>query len=172
MKFSADNNIYEGQVIQHITNFKYLRATGSADNFASQLINTIKETSIDCQIYEKNNTKEGIVCFNFNNPSKEEYSFVPNYELDSTYVNTVANNTVVKHIWKEPVREIKRTVKDKDGKSKVIAYAARELIPKEKYEIYDMDDYNTALLNPDIKPVMIATMEKDETTNKLKMNFI
>jgi len=41
LKFSADNNTYEGQVIQHITNFKYLRATGSADNFASRLINTI-----------------------------------------------------------------------------------------------------------------------------------
>ena len=42
-KFSADNNTYEGQVIQHITNFKYLRATGSADNFANRLINTIKK---------------------------------------------------------------------------------------------------------------------------------
>ena len=29
--------------LQHITNFKYLRATGSADNFASRLINTIKK---------------------------------------------------------------------------------------------------------------------------------
>ena len=43
LKFSTDNNTYEGQVIQHITNFKYLRATGSADNFASRLINTIKK---------------------------------------------------------------------------------------------------------------------------------
>lgn len=41
LKFSADNNTYEGQVIQHITNFKYLKATGSADNFASRLISTI-----------------------------------------------------------------------------------------------------------------------------------
>lgn len=43
LKFSSDNNTYEGQVIQHITNFKYLRATGSADNFANRLINTIKK---------------------------------------------------------------------------------------------------------------------------------
>jgi ABC-type multidrug transport system fused ATPase/permease subunit len=43
LKFSADNNTYEGQVIQHITNFKYLKATGSADNFAGRLINTIKK---------------------------------------------------------------------------------------------------------------------------------
>jgi len=41
LKFSADNNTYEGQVIQHITNFKYLKATGSAENFASRLISTI-----------------------------------------------------------------------------------------------------------------------------------
>ncbi|MDA7495531.1 DEAD/DEAH box helicase, partial [Nitrosopumilus sp.] len=142
------------------------------DKITEQLINTIKETSIDCQIYDKNNKKEGIVCFNFNNPSKQEYSFVPNYELDSTYVNTVANNTIAKNIWNEPVRAIKRTVKDKSGKSKEITYAARELIPKEKYEIYDMDEYNAALLNPDIEPTMIATMEKDGTTNRLKMNFI
>lgn len=43
LKFSADNNTYEGQVIEHITNFKYLRATGSADNFANRLIDTIKK---------------------------------------------------------------------------------------------------------------------------------
>ena len=43
LKFSADNNTYEGQVIQHITNFKYLKATGTADNFANRLINTIKK---------------------------------------------------------------------------------------------------------------------------------
>ena len=43
LKFSADNNTYEGQVIQHITNFKYLKATGSADNFANRLISTIKK---------------------------------------------------------------------------------------------------------------------------------
>lgn len=43
LKFSSDNNTYEGQVIQHITNFKYLRATGSADNFANRLISTIKK---------------------------------------------------------------------------------------------------------------------------------
>ena len=43
LKFSTDNNIYEGQVIQHITNFKYLKATGSADNFANRLVGTIKK---------------------------------------------------------------------------------------------------------------------------------
>lgn len=43
LKFSADNNTYEGQVIQHITNFKYLKATGAADNFAKRLVGTIKK---------------------------------------------------------------------------------------------------------------------------------
>lgn len=45
-QFSSENNIFEGQVIQHITNFKYLRATGMADSFATRLIKTINEIEV------------------------------------------------------------------------------------------------------------------------------
>lgn len=40
-KLTANSNIYQGQVIQHVGNYKYLRATGMTKNFSKRLIKTI-----------------------------------------------------------------------------------------------------------------------------------
>lgn len=42
-KLTTDSNIYQGRVIQHVGNFKYLRATGMVDSFAARLENIIKK---------------------------------------------------------------------------------------------------------------------------------
>jgi ABC-type multidrug transport system fused ATPase/permease subunit len=36
-KFTDESNIYQGNVIQHVANFKYLRATASVENFTKRL---------------------------------------------------------------------------------------------------------------------------------------
>jgi ABC-type multidrug transport system fused ATPase/permease subunit len=41
-KLTGDSHIYQGQVIQFIAHYKYLRATGRAKEFANHLENTIK----------------------------------------------------------------------------------------------------------------------------------
>lgn len=40
-KLTGDSNVYQGQVIQHVANFKYLRATGMVEKFSDQLRDTI-----------------------------------------------------------------------------------------------------------------------------------
>ncbi|HSI77979.1 MAG TPA: ABC transporter ATP-binding protein [Lunatimonas sp.] len=40
-KLTGDSNLYQGQVIQHVANFKYLRATGRVEKFSDQLRETI-----------------------------------------------------------------------------------------------------------------------------------
>lgn len=40
-KLTFDSNIYQGQIIQHVANFKYLRATGLAEYFGDRLKSTI-----------------------------------------------------------------------------------------------------------------------------------
>ncbi|WP_202946847.1 ABC transporter ATP-binding protein [Nitritalea halalkaliphila] len=40
-KFTDDSNVYQGRVIQHVANFKYLRASGTTEKFANQLKSVI-----------------------------------------------------------------------------------------------------------------------------------
>jgi len=41
-KFTKDANSYQGQIIQHVANFKYLRATGLVEKYAKKLRKSIK----------------------------------------------------------------------------------------------------------------------------------
>jgi hypothetical protein len=62
---TTDESLYETSLIK--------------DNAISQLIKTVKETSIDCNIYP-NNEQENLVCY-APTPSLK-YSYKPNYEDD------------------------------------------------------------------------------------------
>jgi subfamily B ATP-binding cassette protein MsbA len=52
--FTTGSNLYQGQVIQHITNFKYLKATAFLIKFGKRLKTTIREV-------ERSNRKIGIL---------------------------------------------------------------------------------------------------------------
>lgn len=45
-KLTKDSNVYQGQIIQHVANFKYLRATGLVDKFADKLNKSIQEIEL------------------------------------------------------------------------------------------------------------------------------
>lgn len=45
-KLTKDSNVYQGQIIQHVANFKYLRATGLVDKFANKLNKSIQEIEL------------------------------------------------------------------------------------------------------------------------------
>lgn len=45
-KLTKDSNSYQGQIIQHVANFKYLRATGLVDKFADKLNKSIQEIEL------------------------------------------------------------------------------------------------------------------------------
>jgi subfamily B ATP-binding cassette protein MsbA len=42
-KFTKDSNLYQGQIIQHVANFKYLRATGLVENYGDKLRKSINQ---------------------------------------------------------------------------------------------------------------------------------
>lgn len=50
--------------------------------FSTQLITAIKESSIDCSIYNASNSKEGLNCLSFSDNDKSAYSYNPNIEDD------------------------------------------------------------------------------------------
>jgi ABC-type multidrug transport system fused ATPase/permease subunit len=45
-KLTKDSNIYQGQIIQHVANFKYLRATGLVHKFGKKLHKSIEEIEV------------------------------------------------------------------------------------------------------------------------------
>ena len=45
-KFTDDSNIYQGNVIQHVANFKYLRATAMVENFTKRLEHVIQKIEV------------------------------------------------------------------------------------------------------------------------------
>ena len=42
-KLTVSNNVYQGQIIQHVSNFKYLRATGTVNKYGDKLKYTINK---------------------------------------------------------------------------------------------------------------------------------
>jgi len=42
----------------------------------------MKEASIDCSVYTKNNSQEGVQCFQFNNAKPNEFIYTPDYKTD------------------------------------------------------------------------------------------
>jgi ABC-type multidrug transport system fused ATPase/permease subunit len=45
-KLTDDSNVYQGRVIQHVANFKYLRATGMVENFSDRLESVIHKIEV------------------------------------------------------------------------------------------------------------------------------
>ena len=63
---TTDQSLYEIAVIKN--------------NLTKQLLNSIKESSIDCALYD--NSKEGLVCYNYGFARTNEFSSFPTYEED------------------------------------------------------------------------------------------
>jgi hypothetical protein len=90
-----------------------------------QILKSIKEASIDCNVHSKSDTDEDVVCMSFgSNPSKEEYSYVPSIEKESGDVISKVNKKVVK--WKA-----------KEFPIQGVIYAYKE----DTQELYDYNSY-------------------------------
>ena len=88
------------------------------------LLRSIKESAIDCNIHVRGENKENLQCFSIGNPSKDRFAYVPN--IANQEEDRVAN------INKERVTWTATTVKIQG-----IQYAYR----KETGEVYDLDSY-------------------------------
>ena len=62
-----------------LTSYELLYQISSIkETFSSQIINAIKESSIDCAVFNKSNSKEGLNCLSFYGTNKNDYSYSPN----------------------------------------------------------------------------------------------
>lgn len=111
-------------------------------NLTAQLTDAIKESSFDCYIYSNGK------CVNFGDPTKEKFSYVPDYSEQQNDTTVQANKEAIEWTGK-PIRL--------NG----VDYVYRRM-NKKVLNIYDKASYEAAILDPTIIPLQIGTLEKNE----------
>lgn len=102
------------------------------EKISKQLLNAVKEASIDCSVYNKPGTKDAIKCFSFGKTSPKNFSYQPSISNEESDSITELNKPKI--TWK--AKEIKLPI---DGIKKTFARNPST------NEIYDLDDYNEAV---------------------------
>jgi hypothetical protein len=108
-------------------------------NLTNQLTEAIKESSFDCYIYSNGK------CVNFGDPSKNKFSYVPDYSDEQNDTTLQANKIAIE--WRGKPINI-------NG----VNYIYRRISP-ELLNIYDKKTYENALNDPNITPIQIGTLE-------------
>ena len=111
-------------------------------NLTAQLTEAVKESSFDCYIYSNGK------CVNFGDPTKDKFSYVPDYSEQQNDTTVQANKEMIQWTGK-PIRL--------NG----VEYVYRR-ISKKVLNIYDKHSYEAALQDPTIIPLQIGTLEKNE----------
>ena len=114
------------------------------EQLSTQLLTGIKEASIDCAIYTKSNTKEGLVCLSFGQPKASEFSFNPNYAQDESDTVAAINRVTVN--WEA------RTFSDKFGK--------KYMLRTDTNQVYDYDSVIQAKKTPGFMPRLLGKLVK------------
>ena len=146
-KFDGKSPVTSDQTLFEISQIK--------SNITKQLLNAVKEASIDCNIHS-GNTKEGLVCLNFGSTSSNKYSFTPsisNEEQDS--VRTGLNEGIIE--WSA----VEITING-------VVFALRE----DTDQLYDYDSYVYARGHPGAKPRLLADVVRNEAGEIVGANVI
>jgi cysteine sulfinate desulfinase/cysteine desulfurase-like protein len=119
----------------------------------AQLTTAIKESAFDCYLYSnvpgtKGSEGKGVQCMNFGDPSKEKFSYVPNFADQQNDVTLRTNKRKIE--WEGyPIR-----IGDKE-------YVYRRM-SKDVMNIYDLGSYEEALKGEGVQPVQVGTLEINE----------
>jgi hypothetical protein len=109
-------------------------------NLTRQLTESIKESSFDCQLYSNGK------CVNFGEPNVSKFSYFPDYTKEGDD-NSYKLNQTQKITWKgKPI-----TING-------VEYVYKR-INENLLNLYDKDSFTAALKNPNVEPLLIATLE-------------
>ena len=135
----------------------------------AQLTTAIKESAFDCYLYsnipgtegkgsEKGTQGKGVQCVNFGDPSKEKFSYVPNFADQQNDITLRTNKRKIE--WEGyPIR-----IGDKD-------YVYRR-ISKDVMNIYDLGSYEEALKGEGVQPVQVGTLEINEKGQRVFKSLV
>jgi hypothetical protein len=116
------------------------------EQLTTQILKAVKEASIDCATHTKSNTKEGLVCLSFGQPTVNDFSYNPNYSQDEN--DTVAALNVEKIDWEARPFTYKPTGK-------------RYMLRMDTKQVYDYDSVIQAKQTPGIRPILIGKLTKN-----------
>ena len=88
------------------------------------LLKSIKESAIDCNIHVRGENKEDLQCFSIGNPKTNKYTYVPDINNQEEDIDAKKNKEIIE--WEAIIYKIQG-----------IPYAYR----KETGEVYDLDSY-------------------------------
>jgi hypothetical protein len=97
------------------------------NNINQQLLKSVKETAIDCELYSRGNKSENLVCYNFGKIKTNQFGSYPTLEHDFSDTQANVNKT-------EKIKLQKGVINGKE-------YAFN----KKTGEVYDLESYNDAL---------------------------
>jgi hypothetical protein len=118
------------------------------EQLTSQLLIGVKEASIDCAVHTKSNTKEGLVCLSFGQPTVNDFSYNPNISQDE-------NDTVA---------DINRIVIDWEARPfTFLTTGKRYMLRMDTRQVYDYDSVIQAKQTPGIRPILLGKLVKDST---------
>lgn len=131
------------------TDEKLYEISNIKERLASQLLTGIKEASIDCATYTKSNTKEGLVCLSFGQPSATDFSYNPDLFKDENDSVSAANRITID--WQA------RPFEDKYGK--------QYMLRVDTNQVYDHDSVIQALKIPGVRPLLLGKLVKNREGN-------
>jgi hypothetical protein len=122
----------------------------------AELTTAIKESAFDCYLYSQEGSN--IQCVNFGDPSKEKFSYVPDFADQQNDVTLRTNKRKIE--WEGfPIR-----IGDQD-------YVYRR-ISKDVLYIYDLGSYEEALKTVGVQPVQVGTLETNERGQRVFKSLV
>lgn len=109
----------------------------------NQILNSVKESAIDCNIYSAQKTSEQLVCYGFGKVESNQFSSYPTLEKDQ---NVKEGLDVKKIHWRGV---------------KIVYEGVEYALNKQTNEVYDMDSYVRAV-NTGSEPILIGRLENKD----------
>ena len=116
------------------------------EEISKQILTAVKESSMDCAVYNKPGQKNSVKCFTFGKSSPNSFSFKPSISNEES--DTVTQVNKEKITWK--AEEIKIPI---NGIKKSFA------LYKARLEVYDLESYNDAV-KYGTDPILIGRLIK------------
>ena len=116
------------------------------EEISKQILTAVKESSMDCAVYNKPGQKDSVKCFTFGKASPSSFSFKPSISNEESDTVTQINREKIS--WK--AEEIKIPI---NGVKKSFA------LYKARLEVYDLESYNDAV-KYGTDPILIGRLIK------------
>ena len=85
------------------------------DHVNSQILTAVKETAMDCRLYEKQNKDENLVCFSFGNVSSNAFGSYPTLKQDIAEKDVEETREVTSKLIEFTYKGIKYALNERTG---------------------------------------------------------